>query len=300
MRAVCFGILWAFSLAFYGCSDSQSAPSGIAEPLRVSNAQFFPGSFPSSNPTGPQISQLSVKNSEFVAGTDGKVIAGLAGAGSQSVALALQGMGSGFWVMPVGAPDLQEPGTFSWSATCDFAHDLPEGITPLQIAASDSSGQFGPITIESLNIHSIIPEGHVVASLTWGVNADLDIHLVTPSGKELYYKHPNSGDVDAGVPDPGSGLLDRDSLASCIPDGLRTEDVIWPDGDDPDPGKYTVRVDMFSACSQPAASFVFTLSVDGSEVQRKTGRLLAIDADGGGPGSGLYITQFTCEGSTCS
>jgi hypothetical protein len=71
--------------------------------------------------------------------------------------------------------------------------------------------------------------------------------------------------------------------------------VVW--SDNPEVGTYTVRVDMFSACSQPAATFVFSLYVDGTQVLRKTGRLLDIDADGGGPGSGLFVTEFSCEGS---
>ncbi len=294
-------LLSVASLGLCGCGDSQAAPSGLSEPLRISNAQFIAGDFPTSHEAGPSISQFSILNSEFVAGTTGKVVKGLADAGSQSVAFALQGLSHGYWVIPTGSPDPSEHGALSWAASCDFSHDLQAGPTALQIAASSSNGEFGPVATEMLNVKSLIPTGHVVASLTWGADVDLDLHLVSPSGKELDPKHPNTieSDETTGKPLAHSGLLDHDSLAACIPDGARTENVVW--SDNPEKGTYTVRVDMFSACSKPAATFVFSLLVDGTEVLKKTGRLLDIDADGGGPGSGLFVTEFTCEGSgTCS
>ena len=294
------GLLSVAPLALCGCGDSQAAPSGLSEPLRIANAQFIEGDFPTGHDAGPAISQYSILNSEFAAGTTGKVIKGLADAGSQSVAFALQDLSHGYWVVPTGTPDLSEHGALSWAASCDFAHDLQPGPTTLQIAASGPNGEFGPTTTETLNIKSLIPTGHVVASLTWGVDADLDIHIVGPGGKELDPKHPNTSELNKdGTAPAGSGLLDHDSLAACVPDGARTENVVW--SDDPEEGTYAVRVDMFSACSKPAATFVFSLLVDGKEVLKKTGRLLDIDADGGGPGSGLFVTEFTCEGSgTCS
>ena len=291
--ALCAGVL-------VGCGDSQAAPSGVTEPMRVAKAQFIEGAFPTGHDSGPEISQITLRSNQFVAGTTGKLISGLAAAGSQSVAFGLQGFGTGYWVLPVGSPALQDPGSFEWSATCDFSLDLPAGKVPFQVAASDSNGHFGPIATQPLNILSLIPTAHVVASLTWGADMDLDLHLVTPSGKELDPKQPNTigSDETTGKPLPHSGLLDRDSLAACIPDGARTENVAW--ADDPEVGTYTVRVDMFSPCSKPAATFVFSLYVDGAVVLKKTGRLLDIDADGGGLGSGLFVTEFSClDDGTC-
>ncbi|MEO7033026.1 MAG: hypothetical protein ABI548_04235 [Polyangiaceae bacterium] len=292
--------LSALSPSLSGCGDSQAAPSGLDEPLTIAKAQFIEGPFPAPHDGGPAISQISIRNTEFIAGTTGKAISGLAGAGAQSVAVGLQGLGHGFWILPIGAPALQEPGTFEWAATVDFSHQLTPGPLPLLIAASNASGQFGPTFTETLNVDSLVPTGHVVASLTWGSNADLDIHLLGPSGKELDPKHPNTGALDSdGMAKAHNGLLDRDSMASCTPDGLRTENVVWSDS--PEKGGYLVRVDMFSACSKPAATFAFSLYVDGQVVLKKTGRLLDIDADGGGPGSGLFVTEFSCLGDgTCA
>lgn len=55
--------------------------------------------------------------------------------------------------------------------------------------------------------------------------------------------------VDAGV----APQFDRDSLQSCVPDGIREEDLVF--ADQPAPGNYDVRVDPFAACGQPAAHF---------------------------------------------
>jgi len=296
--------MFALAAVVAACGNSVSANSGIGEPILVRNGQFFDGAFPGTADSTPSVSQVMLKNSEFSAGTVGKAVSGLTTSDAQSVALALKGFGRGYWVVPVGAPDLLEVGSFTWSATCDFARDLPAGMQGLLLAAADSRGHFGPALTQTLNILPYLPTGHVVASLSWGSDADLDLHLVGPSGKELDPKHPNSAELydageDAGQPMPGSGLLDRDSNAGCVPDGRRMENVVW-DGN-PEVGTYVVRVDMFSACSKPAANFTFSLYVDGQRVLEKSGRLLDIDADGGGPGSGLFVTEFNCEGTgTCS
>jgi hypothetical protein len=303
MRAFALGLLPILGLSvtgLTGCGDSQSAPSGLDEPVRIVGGQFIEGSFPESHDSGPPVSTISIRNLELLEGASGKSVTGLAGAGALSVAIALQGLGHGYWVVPVGGEDLVAPGFFDWGASLSFATDVPGPSPALVFAAADSSDQFGPATTQSLFLKSLVPMGHVVASLTWGVDADLDLHLIAPNGKELSPKHPNTISSDAnGKPVAGSGLLDHDSLAACVPDGLRTENVVWADA--PLAGAYSVYADMFSACGKPAANFKFSLLVDGQSVLEKAGRLLDIDADGG-QSSGLFVTQFTCdEGTgTCS
>ena len=300
MRFIMLGLASVLALSLAGCGESVSADSGLNEPLRVQGAQFFEGSFPQQHDSGPAVSQISIRSTDLLQGNPAKSVTGLAGPGSQSVAIALQGLGSGFWVVPVGAESFDSPGSLGWTATLSFANDVPVGEQFLQTAASGANGEFGPETTQRLSVKSLMPTGHVVASLSWGTDADLDLHLIGPSGKELSPKHPNSSELDsAGNAKPGNGLLDHDSVASCVPDGLRTENVVWKDA--PEAGTYTVIAHMFSACGKPAASFKFTLYVDGQSVLEKAGRLLDIDADGGS-GNGLFVTEFSCdEGTgTCS
>lgn len=300
MRSSMLGLASVLAFNLAGCGDSESAQSGLNEPLRVQGAQFFEGSFPEKHDSGPAVTQISIRSTDLLQGNSAKAVAGLAGPGSQSVAIALQGQGHGFWVVPVGAESFESPGSFGWTATLNFSKDVPIGEQFLQVAASGPNGEFGPETTQRLNVKSLLPTGQVVASLSWGTDADLDLHLIGPSGKELSPKHPNSSELDSsGNAVAGNGLLDHDSIAGCVPDGLRTENVVWTDA--PEAGTYKVLVHMFSACGKPAASFKFNLYVAGQSVLEKAGRLLDIDADGGS-GNGLFVTEFSCdEGTgTCS
>jgi hypothetical protein len=292
--------LCALSLVAVGCGNSASVTSGANEPIQVTNGQFFEGEFPAPS-GGPNIDfPNAVRTSTVTAGFVGKKIGGLTPVPSLSVALALDGLSHGYWVVPVGSPDPLSD-ELGWSATLNFSSALPAGAQLLRIAAADRGGNFGKPQEQPLQILSLRPTGHVVASLTWGNDSDLDLHIVAPSGKELDPKHPNTGELidagaDAGKPEPGSGTLDRDSNGDCVIDSYRNENVVWDDdAGPPEPGTYLVRVDMFSACGQPSSVFVFDLYIDGvaQPDQHKVGRLLATDADGGGPGSGLYVTEFT-------
>lgn len=278
------------------CGDSVDASSGAGEPLIVNNGQFFLGAFPAER-GGPAITSLSGYRSTIIpAGTVSKGIGGSAGPGALSIAVALDGLGEGYWVTRVGSPDQEMPGDLTWKTVCTFAPSIPAGTQQLRFAAANRDGQFGPQrTLEVVTLPRR-PEGHVVASLTWGNDADLDLHLIGPSGKELDPKHPSSTELDdAHQPLPGAGTLDRDSNANCVPDGYRAENVVWPvdAAAPPEPGTYTVRVDLFSACARPAANFAFDLYIDGRRTVHQAGILLDRDADNGGPGSGLYVTQFT-------
>jgi len=297
-RAVSWIAALALATCAVGCGDSATASSGVNEPLTVSNGQFFAGTFPSDQ-GGPAITSTSGYRSTIIpAGTVAKSIGGNAASGALSVAVALDGLGSGYWVAPVGSPDQETKGELSWKLVLNFTHDLPAGPQKLLFAAANRDGKFGAQRVLDVTAKPFMPTGHVVASLSWGNDADLDLHLISPSGKELDPKHLSTTAIDDGTmaPLPGGGTLDRDSLANCVPDGRRTENVVWEsDAEAPEAGTYTVRVDLFSACGRPATNFVFDLYMDGQAVenQHKAGILLDIDADNGGPGSGLYVTQFT-------
>jgi hypothetical protein len=264
--------------------------------------QFIRGSFPAADSSVTPVSNVSIHNLAFMAGTVGKGVTGLAGIDSPSVAVALKGLGTGYWIVPTSVPDPTQNFDLTWGTSIDFARTIPAGSYSLLLAASDTHGRFSQSFEQLLELSSFLPDGHVVASLTWDSAADLDLRLTSPSGKQESPKHPNTGSPydagpDAGEPMPGSGLLDRDSNSGCVQDNYREEDIAW--SDDPEPGLYEVNVDMFSACGAPVANFSFSLYVDGQQVLHKIGRLLDIDADGGG--AGLFVTEFNCEGTgTCS
>jgi hypothetical protein len=66
--------------------------------------------------------------------------------------------------------------------------------------------------------------------------------------------------------------------------------VVW--ADDPTPGLYLAKVDMFSSCGEAATNFLFEVHGGADLKLSVPGRLLAIDADNG-QGPGLAISNFS-------
>src|SRR3954453_12047806 len=113
-RALALLALPLLAYGAVGCGDSAEAHSGANEALTVSNGQFFEGSYPSDQ-GGPAVTSTSGFRSTIIpAGTVAKSIGGNAAASSLSVAVALDGLGSGYWVSPVGAPDQETKGELTW------------------------------------------------------------------------------------------------------------------------------------------------------------------------------------------
>jgi hypothetical protein len=277
-------------------SSSEPAPSAFDEPVRVrftparstanQSAQFFPGPLPSGT-TGP-VNSIALMNAIVTAGQYGKKVSGTAALTASGIALKFADVGTGYWVVPTLIADNTQGGLL-WDVQLDLARSMPTGRHELQVAAIDESGNWGPASETPLFVQTIQPAGAAVATLTWDNGADLDIQILTPNG-QIDPKHPSTGGfVDGGVP-PGNGMLDRDSNASCVPDGLRQEDVVW--ADEPTPGLYLAKVDMFSACGEAATSFLFQLYVHDQLTISLPGRLLSIDADNG-TGPGLALTNFS-------
>jgi len=193
---------------------------------------------------------------------------------------------SGYWEIPV------PPGSDVANVLLTFAQELGLGsasevTVPLSIifevadALGDiSAPQATPTTI------TVVGTGAVEVALTWNVSNDLDLHVVDPTGNEVYYDNPydSTGAIQ---------ILDLDSNAGCIIDGVDAEHAVWPAGKAPH-GTYTVRVDNFDNCQTAAASYTVTVEVAGQAPQTFVGKFEATDmGDFGGEGDGVTITTFT-------
>lgn len=273
-----------------GCGPSVDVASGAGEPIRLQNGQFFKGPLPTGK-QGPEVTAIDSRNNIIPEGQTGKKITGNAAKGAMAVAVRFDDIGSGYWLVPVGPPDPQTQGELTWTVLADFARNARAGDHNLIFSASDSQGRFGPKKSTAVVVTPLRPDGHVVVSLTWDSEADLDLHIVAPRGNELDPKHPNTLGLDeAGAPLPGNGVLDRDSNAACRLDGYREEDVVWQDA--PNPGNYIARVDMFDACGAASADFTLDIWIDNKRIFTRSGRLIALNASGGGAGAGLFVTEF--------
>jgi len=245
--------------------DRVKADSGRDAALQVDGAQFFRQELPPDQ-GGPAVSTLSISPT-VRAGASGRRCSGATAQSGAAVALALRG-DVGYWILPTGLPSFSAPDAPTFGTTVSFASALAAGPYELVAHAVDADGRFGPETTRPLTVTSATPSGHLVISLTWSNDADLDLHVVDPSGTEIYDRNINSYEPPApGAPkEPPNtphdgGVLDLDSNAGCVPDGVRAEHVVWTEP--PPRGHYIVRVDTASLCGQPYAYWKVEAILDG-------------------------------------
>jgi hypothetical protein len=125
-----------------------------------------------------------------------------------------------------------------------------------------------------------------VFTLRWDSATDLDLHVITPDGIEVWSRNINSyvPPAPGQPPDPpdawmAGGILDFDSNASCVIDGREQENVVWTI-DPPPAGRYVVRVDAFSLCGEPAARWVAEARIGGDVVETSSGMATFEDTRG--------------------
>lgn len=145
------------------------------------------------------------------------------------------------------------------------------------VYAAESGGAFGPRATEPTQI-ILVPSGELQVSLTWNVDSDTDLHVVEPSGEEIYYGNDES---------QMGGKLDIDSNAGCSIDGVRAESISW---DNAPSGHYVVRVDLWDSCEREPTEYVVTINNRGS-VSTFTGTLEGT-GDHGGEGDGELVAEF--------
>jgi hypothetical protein len=316
-----------------GCTGPQvSSGTGLQEPVVIEAGQFISGPSPglslaapesgaSSADDGtsedPQVTDVTVPNIAIEPGVKGVAISGHTTPDAQAVALRFADMGSGYWVIPIGPLDPTDNELPSWSLSADFARDLPPGFHDLVFSAIDASGHSGtqydlPICIDTIvpdNLNACVPKRAppaAVLSLSWDTPVNLNILVRDPLGHAIGWSSVASTS-DGGVPSStsqASGIVDRDSNANCVIDDINREDVVWQTP--PPVGTYTVWVNLFSACHQPAVTFSVSLWLpeprsDGGPPQLvpqnppvAQGELSSLQATGGA-GPGLYVGSFVLE-----
>jgi len=321
-RAACIlaGLLVGAVVAGVGCSSGVQADVGITEPIQVSGGQFVSGPLPGSAPSnlvgaaadaGTTLSPLSVTSVTFtnafiISGINGTSVTGLATSDAVAVGVQLKNQGSGYWVVPMQGQDVQFPGQsdFGFSLSLNPA-DTP-GNTDLRVVALAASGNAGqqtnaPICILSRvpdNEHACFPQKKVptaIFTLTWDVDFDVDLHVITPAGRDVNPKTAvTSVPFDGGgAPGPTIGLIDRDSIGNCAIDGWREEDLVFQDA--PPHGSYLIYAAPFESCGQSAVHFTFNLYEAGSDGNlhstfTRSGELLANDTTGG-TSDGLFVAE---------
>lgn len=311
-------------LGALGCSG-ESLTRGLTEPFRVEGAQFIEGALPGIAPNSEAAKAESAANlpslvafSSLTIVPPGAVERGLSGTatvGTSSVGVRFSDLGDGYWVLPTTNVDLFSENEIAWGGLASYARQPDAGKHELLAVAIDANGRAGVQSSLDVCLLPEVPDnGNVcdpakdppklVISLGWNSPVDLDLRVVTPDGKIVDAKHPNSALAgEDGKVDPtaeGTGQLLSDSNAGCQLDGQQRENLVFQTR--PPAGKYLVYANLFEACEQPSVEFTLTLhsSIPADdhftqlETLRKSGGLQAIHANAGAA-LGTFLTQFTIE-----
>ena len=299
------GVLFCAQVGLASCSG-ESGTLGLDEPVRVRGGAFktgpLPGTAPGLGQARPEVTAYESASTVVRPGQSGKVLSGRTTPEAVAVAIAFGDLGGGHWVLPVGGADPLNAGELGWQAECDFGPKVPAGIHPLRVVAIDAEGRAGSQRDLSVcvtgpvadNLNACDPARNPPAatiSLSWDVGADLDLVVVSPSGRVIDAKHPRTI-ADAGAASDGGvsvGTVDRDSNASCRQDALARESLVFPRP--PPAGSYFVYANLFDVCGKGpvhfrASLFEAQLREDGRsqvlvETLVKTGIALPTEANGG-------------------
>lgn len=96
--------------------------------------------------------------------------------------------------------------------------------------------------------------GDVQITLSWGNNADVDLHVFEPNGTHIWY-------ADRGPTSTG-GQLDIDANFPCGTNLVYTENVFWPPEQSPT-GTYIINIQRSSSCGF-TATWHLVVQVDGA------------------------------------
>ncbi|MCF2529909.1 DUF6777 domain-containing protein [Yinghuangia soli] len=107
--------------------------------------------------------------------------------------------------------------------------------------------------------------GDIQVTLLFTGDSDMDLHVVDPSGQEIYFRNRTSS---------SGGRLDRDEIPGCgAAPATHAENVFWPQGGSPS-GAYSAFVVNYAACpDKPPATYQLTVKVGGRVVSETTGSL---------------------------
>jgi len=171
--------------------------------------------------------------------------------------------------------------------TASTVFDCQSGLDPLGCATGAASTALGNLAnsieeienrseqVQSIDAALNYGYGDVQITLTWTNGADLDLHVIDPSGEEIYWQDPYSA---------SGGVLDVDDT-----DGYGPENIYWPKDEAPE-GIYKVSVHHYPWTEKPKESsfnvlinaYGQTKSYSGSTTEDQTVHVVDFDKNGFG------------------
>ncbi|MFH1533249.1 MAG: hypothetical protein ABIK09_21190 [Pseudomonadota bacterium] len=160
---------------------------------------------------------------------------------------------------------------------------MPPNSITLNLQVVDEIGRVSPVMQKTLSVESV-GSGDIQVSVAWDHDDDVDLHVVEPTGCEIYYANDICG---------SGGWLDLDSNPACSIDGINNENIFWPLGQAPT-GTFIVRMDYYSDCSYQGVTYTTTIHYCGN-VEVYEGYFAPGTDDSGGAGSGVEVATFNNE-----
>ena len=290
MRA---GLAIVVLAALIGCDGATPEP-GYGAALQLADAQFREGPFPAAS-GGPPTQQLVASHAAVDIGTIRGRLHAVLDPDARAAIAGIVGH-DGAWIIVAGPPDVDTPGQPTATARFGLDPGVEPGPFTLLLSATDADGRIGePASVDLVADAVPPPDGDLVVGLAWDSTADLDLHVVDPTGNEAWSAKPNT----MPPPRPGTavdpdayltyGILDRDANASCHVDNPPMEHVIWKArknslGQPTTPiipsGTYTVRVDTRSMCKDASAAWYVEVYAHGALLAAARGAATPDDVRG--------------------
>jgi len=255
-----------------------------ALPIRVEGGIFVPASLPEPTPNWNQpISKVS-GNDYIITGGSAKVDVDFSAFKYPKelvgILVGMEGY-SGHYQVPVSDSEGVEQLLVLMKTFVEGEN--PPGTVELRIAVKDARGTVSQYKTHGLTVKPV-GSGDIQVSISWDTATDVDLHVVEPSGCELYY-----GFLQC----PSGGWLDLDSNPACFMDNINNENVYWPEGKAP-VGTYIVRVDFYEDCSMDGANYTVTVHACGT-MDIYEGKFAPGADDTGSEGSGVTVATFSNE-----
>ncbi len=296
------------ALGLCACGPQVFAHNGLTAYMQVSGGQFYPGTPTPWSDAGVGVSAYTFPNGTIYPGEINWPLGGQLFAGAVAVAIQYGG-DIGYWTVPANSPDYNYPGQVDFAAGINFAQNIAsisggDAGSVIYLQAIDADGGFGPPLAVGLDLLDPTVAGPLVISLSWDLEADLDLHVVEPDGTIIWRNHQSDYKSSEGGSPPASlnafvkarnAYLDFDSNAQCVIDGRRLENVIWGPDAGIQSGTYTVRVDTFGLCGQSYAYWQVAAYLDGGQIAGATGEALKGDEAYSQHGAGAGVTAFTFQ-----
>lgn len=228
--------------------------------FQISNAEFREGDIPSGS-----CGELEVYMNNMVLAGGTNIATIVSSVPYDKFYIGIKGVSGYYEYVP--SNFYHEDEAYVYTIPLEYSMDYQSDIE-IQISASKGDCVTGLFTQEIKFVKS--QEGALNVILTFDNEIDLDLHVVTPSGVEIYYANPG-GYYSLANGEVAFMGLDHDSNAGCSIDGLNNENIVISD-EFVEPGEYTVYVDLFSNCNPAiATNWTCTVRYKGELVEARTG-----------------------------